>query len=572
MGWAAQSTLVLVVALSGAFAWYERSAPSSRTLALVATLAALAALGRIAFAALPDVKPTTDIVLVCGLVLGGAPGFAVGAVAALTSNLFFGEGAWTPWQMAAWGAVGLYGAALGRLGLRPGARVRLALAGAMAGWGFGVIMNLFTWTQTGPFTLDGFAVIEGQAIGFDTAHAVANVLFALAFGPALGYALTRFRDRLEVTWVPLGTGAAAVALVGGLALAAALPGVARGAGSATTARRAADYLAAARNADGGYGSVPRSASSPLYSAWAAIGLAAAGRRAPGAARYLEAGAIPSSIGDLERELLALDALGSRRTGALGAVLARRGSADGSYSGQVNLSSFAVLALRGAGVARPALARTASWIARQQNPDGGFDFARRGGVSGVDDTAGAVEALCAAGRRGTPVVRRALRWMIAQEAPDGGFPLSPGDPSNAQSAAFAVQALIAGGRDPGRRGHAARSPLGYLASLQAPDGSIRYSRTSSQTPVWVTGQALAALARRSLPVVVTAVGHPAATAAHGRGARARAPSPPRRRARRATPARGARRATPRVGDLSPGAAVVAREAGAIVALMMAPLGA
>ena len=75
-------------------------------IALVATLAAFAALGRIAFAAVPNVKPTTDIVLISGYALGGGPGFAVGALAGLTSNFFFGQGPWTPWQMAAWGATG----------------------------------------------------------------------------------------------------------------------------------------------------------------------------------------------------------------------------------------------------------------------------------------------------------------------------------------------------------------------------------------------------------------------------------------------------------------------------------
>ncbi len=74
------------------------------------------ALGRIAFAALPNVKPTTDIVLISGYVLGGAPGFAVGAVAGLASNLFFGQGPWTPWQMAGWGSEGLFGAGLAGLG------------------------------------------------------------------------------------------------------------------------------------------------------------------------------------------------------------------------------------------------------------------------------------------------------------------------------------------------------------------------------------------------------------------------------------------------------------------------
>src|SRR3954471_975748 len=100
MSWLPASLMVLAVALALGFAWYERSHPSSRVLALVGTLAALAVLGRIAFAAVPNVKPTTDVVLLAGYVFGGAPGFAVGAVAAFASNFFFTQGPWTPWQMA----------------------------------------------------------------------------------------------------------------------------------------------------------------------------------------------------------------------------------------------------------------------------------------------------------------------------------------------------------------------------------------------------------------------------------------------------------------------------------------
>ena len=125
MSWVTASFVVLSVALLAGFTWYERSHPTARVIALVATLAALAALGRIAFAPLPNVKPTTDIVLISGYVLGGAPGFAVGAVAALASNLFFGQGPWTPWQMVAWGGVGLAGAGA-RADRRAGARPRPA--------------------------------------------------------------------------------------------------------------------------------------------------------------------------------------------------------------------------------------------------------------------------------------------------------------------------------------------------------------------------------------------------------------------------------------------------------------
>ena len=133
VSWLAASLVVLGLALVAGFAWYERSHPTARVLALVATLAALAALGRIAFAPLPNVKPTTDIVLLTGYALGGAPGFAVGAVAALASNVFFGQGPWTPWQMCAWGGVGVGGALLARAFGRELGRASLAVACAARG-------------------------------------------------------------------------------------------------------------------------------------------------------------------------------------------------------------------------------------------------------------------------------------------------------------------------------------------------------------------------------------------------------------------------------------------------------
>src|SRR5436305_6548027 len=121
MSWQLGAFAILGIALLGGFAWYERARPDARVVALVATLAALAALGRIAFAALPNVKPTTDIVLISGYALGGGPGFVVGALTGLISNFFFGQGPWTPWQMAAWGLTGVIGAGLalatrGRIG------------------------------------------------------------------------------------------------------------------------------------------------------------------------------------------------------------------------------------------------------------------------------------------------------------------------------------------------------------------------------------------------------------------------------------------------------------------------
>jgi len=528
VSWVVASFLVLGLALAAGFGWYERSHPSARVLALVATLAALAALGRIAFAPLPSVKPTTDIVLICGYVLGGAPGFAVGAVAALASNLFFGQGPWTPWQMAGWGGVGLCGAALAALGGRELGRLSLAAACAAAGIAYGAVMNLSLWvTYSGDHTLAKLGAVFATSLPFDVAHALGNALFCLAFGPALVRALQRFRTRFEVTWRP-GPSAAGLA-VALLALAVALPTIAR----AAVPARSVAYLERAQNGDGGAGPAPGARSTQMHTGWAALGLAAAGRNPRDVQRggrdmvdYIRANAaaLRGDLGERSRTILALRAAGVSPTRAGGrdllAELLRAQEDDGSFAGRVNTTAFAILALRAAGRgagSRPVRAG-AAFIAAQANDDGGFNFAGRGGPSGADDTGAALQALAAAGRRRSAVVRRAADWLERHQNPDGGFALQAGA-SNAQSTAWAVQGLIAAGRRPARvRRGGSRSPIGYLRSLVTPSGAIRYSRTSAQTPVWVTAQALTALARKPFPLRpaprerrVSAAPAPAATA-------------------------------------------------------------
>jgi energy-coupling factor transport system substrate-specific component len=524
MSWGLGSGLVLVVVLAAGFAWYEREHPSTKVLALVATLSALAALGRIAFAPLPSVKPTTDIVLIAGFALGGAPGFAVGALAALTSNIFFGQGPWTPWQMATWGAVGVAGAGLARLTRGRIRRGGLVVACALAGLAYGAVLNFSTMvTFGGEHSLDRYLALSSTALPFDIAHMIGNALFALAFGPALVRMLTRFRARFEVRWsdaapapraAPAGGALACVLVV--LAVSSAVLAMAAPARAASPS----SYLLKAQNADGGWGSAPGSSSAQLYTGWAAIGLAAAGHNpldvkpsgGSSAVDFLRKSIAAGGLrdtGSLERTIIILRAAGLSPASFGGrnllAALDAKRDGDGSFDRLVNLTAFALIAQRAAGRS-PANARmraATSWLAAQQNADAGFSFAARGGASGIDDTAAAVQGLAAGGRASSTTVTRALAFIRKHQNPDGGFPLAPQGPSNAQSTAFAVQAFVAAGRKPAavRGTGVRRGPVAYLRTLIGPDGSVRYSRTSTQTPVWVTAQALAAIAGKALPLDV-----------------------------------------------------------------------
>ena len=93
---------VAAAVVLGGFAVLARRL-TSKELAMVASVAALAAAGRIVFAAIPSVQPVTVMVLLTGFVFGTAAGFVTGATTAFVSNLFLGQGPWTIWQMLAWG-------------------------------------------------------------------------------------------------------------------------------------------------------------------------------------------------------------------------------------------------------------------------------------------------------------------------------------------------------------------------------------------------------------------------------------------------------------------------------------
>ncbi len=511
MSWQLAAYALLALVLAGGFAWYERSRPPARMVALVAALAALAVAGRLVLAAIPNVVATTDVVLITGYAVGAAPGFAVGALAAAVSNLWLGQGPWTPWEMAGWGLVGLGGAALaavtrGRLG-----RIGLAASCGLAGLAYGALLDYSVMVgYGGEQSLDRYLAISARGVPFNIAHAAGNVALALAAGPALVRMISRYRCRFEFDWRaperrrPVVTTVSLSALLAvAVALVAAGPAQGRGADPAL------HWLERVQNSDGGFPASPGGGSSAAITGWAALGLEAAGRnpldvRAGG---HSPIGFLRSqldgvsSTGDLERTILALQGAGvsARRFAGRDLIdeLRRRRSRNGSFEGQVNLTAFGILALSSAGVPASAQGRSAAWLREAENGDGGWGFQARAG-SDPDSTGAALQGLVAATGRG-PATRRGASYLRRVQQRGGGFALAGSGGSNSQSTAWAVQGLVAAGANPAATRKAGRSPFDYLAARQAGDGHYRYSTASDQTPVWVTGQALLAVERRALPL-------------------------------------------------------------------------
>ena len=241
------------------------------------------------------------------------------------------------------------------------------------------------------------------------------------------------------------------------------------------------FLLSRQGADGGF-SEPDATEYVQLTAWAGLGLRAAGRDTGNALSYLQA-----HDGDLTKPTdvalvaLAEAALGGDASALLGRLPPR--------PTQVNEAIWSILAQRQSG--RPAPKAHVTYLLRSQSRSGGFSW-YRGGSPDSNDTAAAIEALAAANVRGRPVAR-ALAYLRTQQNKDGGFRLVTGRASDAQSTAFAIQAFLAARATP------PRSAFTYLARLARPDGSYRYSRAYAVTPVWVTAQVLPALARKPFPL-------------------------------------------------------------------------
>src|SRR4051812_35591323 len=514
MSWQAGVIAVLTLTLLGGFAWYERSRPPSQIVALVAALAAISVAGRVAFSPIPNVVPSTDIALLAGYTLGGAPGFAVGALTGLVSNFWLGQGPWTPWQMAGWGMTGLLGAGLAVTTARHVGRVGLALFCAFAGFAYGALLDFSVmFSFGGEQSLDRYLAISARSLPFNIAHAAGNFALALVAGPAMVRMLLRYRRRFEFAWKPQahaaprprGATAGAACLIGALLISTpALLGGSRADASGGGSAAAVSWLRGAQNGDGGFGFGKGEESSAAMTGWAALGLEAAGVNPldvdHGDATpitYL-AGTVGqiSTTGDIERTILLLSGAGLNPRHFQGhdlvsRLLARRGG-DGSWGQQVNPTAFGVLALKAAG-ATAGSSHSAGWLRSIQNDDGGWGFAAKS-ASDPDSTGAVLQALAAGGGGGA---RRGVTYLRGVQRSGGGFALASG-PVNAQSTAWAAQGLLAAGVSPASV-RSGGTPLGYLASAQAADGHYRYSATSDQTPVWVTGQALMAVSGAAFPL-------------------------------------------------------------------------
>ena len=111
------SLIVIVAAMLPFFMMFEGRKPKAREIMVISVLAAIGVAGRAAFFMVPSFKPVAAIVILTGVSFGGEAGFLVGCLIMMLSNMFMGQGPWTPWQMFSFGIIGFLAGILYQKGI-----------------------------------------------------------------------------------------------------------------------------------------------------------------------------------------------------------------------------------------------------------------------------------------------------------------------------------------------------------------------------------------------------------------------------------------------------------------------
>ncbi len=196
----------------------EGGVSRSRSVALLGVLVAVDATLRL----VPSILGASAIfllIILVGVVFGAAMGFQMGVLTLLFSALITGGiGPWLPFQMLGAGWVGLSAGWLPNRGPMPVRIGVIALFGAVWGFAFGALMNLWFWPFAAPgagadaslYWSPELGVADTVArylrfytvtsLGFDVARAVGNIVLVLIFGAPILRLLERYKSRF--TWQP----------------------------------------------------------------------------------------------------------------------------------------------------------------------------------------------------------------------------------------------------------------------------------------------------------------------------------------------------------------------------------
>lgn len=181
------------------FVMFERSKPQPKDILPIVVICCGASLGRIIFNVIPQVQPVTALVIIAGSVYGCCKGYVTGALCALVSNLFLGQGPWTLFQMTAWGMVGLVAGAMAKIITNFSEKKKIcifAIYGFFAAFLFSLITDFSTIAYMGEgITFISVLAVYGAGLAFNISHGVFNCVLLFFLYRGISRKLYRVRSK-----------------------------------------------------------------------------------------------------------------------------------------------------------------------------------------------------------------------------------------------------------------------------------------------------------------------------------------------------------------------------------------
>lgn len=174
---------------------YDEQDPPLAQLVLCAVMISIAVFARVFFLWAPAFKPVSALVILAGLTLGKWNGFLCGSLTALLSDIFFGLGPWTIFQMLAWGIIGACsGFCLEKWFEKPAVRWMMGIG---SGIFFSVFMDLYTTFSTDSFELSRFFAFLLTSLPFMFVYCISNIIFLELFYPFFHKKMKRIKQKYE---------------------------------------------------------------------------------------------------------------------------------------------------------------------------------------------------------------------------------------------------------------------------------------------------------------------------------------------------------------------------------------
>jgi energy-coupling factor transport system substrate-specific component len=191
------SAVIVILSCVPFFMTFERQKDNVDKVVILAVMVTLIVIGRYCFMAMPSFKPVTAMVIITGVYFGGEIGYLSGALSALVSNMIFTQGPWTPFQMFAWGIIGLIAGIFGRWFRRY--PVLTVIYGGLSGILFSMIMDIQSsmWHES-TFNFKRYITYVVAATPVTITYIISNVIFMIIIFKPMGKVLNRIKQKANI--------------------------------------------------------------------------------------------------------------------------------------------------------------------------------------------------------------------------------------------------------------------------------------------------------------------------------------------------------------------------------------